>query len=143
MNLDGTPLVVDPKNMGAASTEVKSFTSEDLEWALAKQKEEHDASLEALVQMRPATLTMMLAPLSGGAASRPTVPTPSLGQQPPRNDQTSVPWLYARPQIERKSNPSVLRKIAEPLRNHFGVRIPSSDISIFTSQPLRDSSSCL
>lgn len=45
MNYDGTPLVADPKDKGTASTEVKSFTSEDLEWALAKKKEEHDASL--------------------------------------------------------------------------------------------------
>ena len=67
MNPDGTPLVADPKDKGEASSEVKSFTSEDLERALAKQKEEHDASLEALVQMRLATLRMMLAPLSGGA----------------------------------------------------------------------------
>ena len=49
MNPDGTPLVVDLKEKGTASSEVKSFTSEDLERALAKQKEEHDASLEALV----------------------------------------------------------------------------------------------
>ena len=49
MNPDGTPLVVDPKDKGVASSEVKTFTSEDLERALAKQKEEHDASLEALV----------------------------------------------------------------------------------------------
>ena len=91
MNPDGTPRVADPKDKGEASTEVKSFTSEDLERALAKQKEEHDASLEALVQMRLATLTMMLAPLSGGATSRPTVPTSSLGQQPPSNDHSSVP----------------------------------------------------
>ena len=97
MNPDGTPLGVDPKNMGAASTEVKSFTSEDLEWALAKQKDEHDASLEALVQMRLATLSTVLAPLSGGVGSRPTVPTSSLGQQPPSNEHASVPWLYARP----------------------------------------------
>ena len=101
MNPDGTPLVVDPKDKGEASSEVKTFTSEDLERALAKQKEEHDASLEALVQMRIATLSMVLAPLSGGAASRPTVPTPSLGQQPPSNEHSSVPWLYARPQIEK------------------------------------------
>ena len=74
------PFVADPKNMGVASTEAKSFTSEDLERALTKQKEDHDASLEALVEMRIATLTTMLAPLSGGAASRPAVPTPSLGQ---------------------------------------------------------------
>ena len=99
MNPDGTPLVVDPKDKGEASSEVKTFTSKDLERALAKQKEEHDASLEALVQMRLATLSMVLAPLSGGAASRPTVPTPSLGQQPPSNEHSSVPWLYARPQI--------------------------------------------
>ena len=108
MNPDETPLVVDPKDKGEASSEVKTFMSEDLERALAKQKEEHDASLEALVQMRLATLTTMLAPLTnlGGVASRPTVPTPSLGQQPPRNDQTSVPWLYARPQVEKpKYNP--------------------------------------
>ena len=44
---------------------------------------------------------MMLAPLLGGATSRPTVPTPSLGQQPPSNEHTSVPWLYARPQVEK------------------------------------------
>ena len=50
MNPDGTPLVVDPKDKGEASSEVKSFTSEDLERALAKQKEEHDASLDALVK---------------------------------------------------------------------------------------------
>ena len=56
MNPDGTPLVTDSKDKGEASSEVKSFTSEDLERALAKQKEEHDASLEALVQMRIATL---------------------------------------------------------------------------------------
>ena len=49
MNPDGTPLVADPKNTNAASTKAKSFTSEDLERALAKKKEEHDASLEALV----------------------------------------------------------------------------------------------
>ena len=85
MNLDGTPLVADPMDKGEASSEVKSFTSEDLEWALDRKKEEHDASLEALVQMRLATLSMMLAPLSGGATSRPTVPTQSLGQQPPSN----------------------------------------------------------
>src|SRR5215216_3025785 len=97
MNPDGTPRVTDPKDKGEASTKVKSFTSEDLEWALAKQKEEHDASLEALVQMRLATLTTMLGPLSGGVASRPTVPTPSLGQQPPSNDHSSVPWLYLMP----------------------------------------------
>ena len=76
MNPDGTPLVVDPKDKDMASMETKSFTSEDLEQALAKQKEEHDASLEALVQMRLATLSTVLAPLSGGAALRPTVPTP-------------------------------------------------------------------
>jgi len=80
MNPDGTPRVADPKDKGEASSEVKSFTSEDLERALAKQKEEHDASVEALVQMRIATLSTVLAPLSGGVASRPTVPTPSLGQ---------------------------------------------------------------
>ena len=51
MNPNGTPRVVDPKDKGEASSEVKSFTSEYLERALAKQKEEHDASLEALVQM--------------------------------------------------------------------------------------------
>ena len=38
MNPDETPLVADPKDKGAASTEDKSFTSEDLERALAKQK---------------------------------------------------------------------------------------------------------
>ena len=93
MNLDGTPLVADPKEKGAASSEVKSFTYEDLEQALAKQKEEHDVSLEALVQMRLAALTTILAPLAipSGAASRPTMPTPSLGQQPPSNDHSSVP----------------------------------------------------
>ena len=106
MNSDGTPLVADPKDKGEASSEVKSFTSKDLERALAKQKEEHDASLEALVQMRIATLSMVLAPLSGGAALRPTVPTSSLGQQPPSNDHSNVPWLYARPQVEKpKYNP--------------------------------------
>ena len=93
MNPDGIPLVADPKDKRVASMEAKSFTSEDLEWALAKKKEEHDASLEALVQMRLATLSMVLAPLSGGVGSRPTVPTPSLGQQPPSNDHYSVPWL--------------------------------------------------
>ena len=60
MNPDGTPLVIDPKDKGEASSEVKSFTSEDLERALAKQKEEHDASLEALVQMILATLSTVL-----------------------------------------------------------------------------------
>ena len=106
MNPDGTPLVSDPKDKGEASSEVKSFTSEDLERSLAKKKEEHDASLEALVQMRLSTLSMVLAPLSGGAASGPTVPAPSLGQQPPSNEHSSVPWLYARPQIEKpKYNP--------------------------------------
>ena len=106
MNPNGIPLVADPKDKGEASSEVKTFTSEDLERALAKQKEEHDASLEALVQMRLATLSTVLAPLSGGVALRPTVPTPSLGQQPPKNDHSSVPWLYARPQVEKpKYNP--------------------------------------
>ena len=106
MNPDGTPLVADPKDKGAASMEDKSFTYEDLERVLAKKKEEHDASLEALVQMRLATLTTMLAPLSGGATSRPAVRTSSLGQQPPSNEHSSVPWLYARPQIEKpKYNP--------------------------------------
>ena len=106
MNPDGTPLVVDPKDKGEASSEVKTFTSEDLEWALAKQKEEHDASLESLVQMMIATLTTMLAPLSSGATSRPVVPTPSLGQQPPSNEHSSVPWLYERRQIQKpKHNP--------------------------------------
>ena len=106
MNPDGTPLIADPKDKGAASTEDKSFTYEDLERAPAKQKEEHDASVEALVQMRIATLSTVLAPLSGGAASRPTVPAPSLGQQPPSNEHSSVPWLYARPQIDKpKYNP--------------------------------------
>ena len=76
-----------------ASTEVNSFSSEDLEWALAKKKEEHDASLEALVQMRIATLTSMLALPSGDVASRPVVPTPSLGQQPPSNEHSNVPWF--------------------------------------------------
>ena len=94
MNPDGTPLVADPKSTGTVSMEAKSFTSEHLEQALAKKKEEHDASLEALVQMRITTLTTMLAPLSGGAALRPAVPTPSLGQQPPSNEHSSVPWLY-------------------------------------------------
>ena len=50
MNPDGTPLIPDSKDKGEASFEVKSFTSEDLERALAKQKEEHDASLDALVK---------------------------------------------------------------------------------------------
>ena len=99
-------LVVDPKDKGEASSEVKSFMFEDLEQALAKQKEEHDASLEALVQMRLAMLSTVLAPHSGGAALRPTVPTPSLGQQPPSNDHSGVPWIYARPQVEKpKYNP--------------------------------------
>ena len=75
MNLDGTPLVADPKDKAAPSTEAKSFTFEDLERALAKQKEEHDASLEALVQLRLATLSVVLAPHSSGVGSRPTVPT--------------------------------------------------------------------
>ena len=101
MNPDGTPLVVDPKDKGEASSEVKSFTSQDLERALAKQKEEHDASLEALVQLRLATLSAVLAPHSSGVGSRPTVPTSSLGQQPPSNEHASVPWLYARPQVEK------------------------------------------
>ena len=103
MNPDGTPLVADPKDKDAASTETNSFTSEDLEWALAKQKEEHDSSLEALAQMRLAALTMILAPLANpsGASLRPTAPTPSLGQQPPSNEHSSVPWLYARPQVEK------------------------------------------
>ena len=101
MNPDGTPLVADPMDKGEASSEVKTFTSEDLEWALAKQKEEHDASLQALVQMRLATLSMVLAPLLGGAASRPTVPASSLGQLPPSNEHASVPWLYSRPQVEK------------------------------------------
>ena len=106
MNPNGTPLVADWKNTGAASTEAKSFTLEYLERVLAKQKEEHDASLEALVQMRIATLTTMLAPLFGGAATRPAVPTPPFGQQPPSNEHSSVPWLYARPQIKKpKYNP--------------------------------------
>ena len=52
MNPDGTPLVADPRDKGEASSEVKSFTYEDLERALAKQKEEREASLEALVQLR-------------------------------------------------------------------------------------------
>ena len=39
MNPNGTPLVADPKDKGEASSEVKSFTSEDLERDLAKQKE--------------------------------------------------------------------------------------------------------
>ena len=56
--------------------------------------------------MRLATLTTMLAPLSGGAASWPAVLTLSLGQQAPSNEHFSVPWLYARPQIEKpKYNP--------------------------------------
>ena len=97
MNPDGTPLVVDPKDKGEASSEDKAFTSEDLERALAKQKEEHEASLEALVKLRLATLSTMLASLSGGATSRRTVPTSSLGQQPPSSEHASVPWLYARP----------------------------------------------
>ena len=101
MNPDGTPLVVDPKDKGEASSEVKSFTSQDLERALAKQKEEHDASLEALVQLRLATLSAVLGPHSSGVGSRPTVPTSSLGQQPPSNEHASVPWLYARPQVEK------------------------------------------
>ena len=97
MNPDGTPLVADPKSTGGASTEAKYFTLEDLERALAKKKEEQDASLEALVQMRIATLTTMLAP---------AMPTPPFGQQPPSNEHSSVPWLYARPQIEKpKYNP--------------------------------------
>ena len=55
--------------------------------------------------MYPARLTSVLA-LSGGAASRPAVPTPSLGQQPPSNEHSSVPWIYARPQLEKpKYNP--------------------------------------
>ena len=71
MNSDGTSLDAYPKDKGATSSEAKSFTSVDLERVLAKQKEEHDASVEGLVQMRLATLTTMLAPLSGGTASRP------------------------------------------------------------------------
>ena len=69
------PLVVDPKDKGEVSFEVKSVTSQDLERALAKQKEEHDASLEALVQQRLYTLSVVLAPHSSGVGSRPTVPT--------------------------------------------------------------------
>ncbi len=57
--MDGIPTTVAPVERDGTSTEVKSFTSEDLERALAKQKEEHDASLEALVQMRLATLTLL------------------------------------------------------------------------------------
>ena len=29
------------------------------------------------------------------------MPAPSLGQQPPSNEHSSVPWLYARPQVEK------------------------------------------
>ena len=47
MNPDVTPLVANSKENGMASSEVRSFTSEELERALAKQKEEHDASLDA------------------------------------------------------------------------------------------------
>ena len=101
MNPDGTPLVADPMDKGETSSEVKTFTSEDLEQALAKQKEEHDASLEALVQLRLATLSVVLAPHSSGVSPSPTVPISSLGQQPPSNEHTSVPWLYARPQVEK------------------------------------------
>ena len=50
MNSDGTTLVVDPKDKGATSRKVKCFTSKDLEQALVQQKEEHDASLDALVK---------------------------------------------------------------------------------------------
>ena len=94
MNPDGTPLAANLKEKGTTSSEVKSFTSEYLERALAKQKEEYDASCEALVQMRLAALTTILAPLAnlGGAASRPAAPTPSLGQKPPSSDHSSVPW---------------------------------------------------
>ena len=49
--MDEVPAMVAPVQRDGTSTEVKSFTSEDLERALAKQKEEHDASLEAMVQI--------------------------------------------------------------------------------------------
>ena len=102
--MDGTPITVAPVERDGTSTEVRSFTSEDLERALAKQKEEHDASLEALVQIKLASLTTGTTTFP--RASRPHVHGTSFGQPPPERNQTSVPWLYARSQIEKpKYNP--------------------------------------
>ena len=76
--MDGVPAMVAPVQRDGTSTEVKSFTSEDLERALAKQKEEHDASLKAFVQLRLASLTMATA--ASPRASRPHVHGSSFGQ---------------------------------------------------------------
>ena len=72
MNPDGTPFVVDPKDQVSTSSGVNTFSSEDLEWALAKQKEQHDASFEALVKIRLAALTTdsTIPPSPGGVGSR-------------------------------------------------------------------------
>ena len=58
-----------------------------------------------------------------------------------------LPSLSLRPMLAQhfpggSGNPSVLRKNTRITWNHSGVRILPSNISIFTSQPFRDSSSC-
>ena len=100
--------VPNPKEKGASSEAHKSFSSEDLEKALAKQKAEHDASIEALVQMRIAAMAPNPMPLvnPSGVAPGATVNIPPMVQQPPNNDNSGVPWLYAKSKLEKpKYNP--------------------------------------
>lgn len=63
MSLEGTTVLPGPREeVDQSSEEDKMFSHEDMTRALAKQKEDHDASLEAFVQMRLATMVGMMSP---------------------------------------------------------------------------------
>ena len=121
MDNDGNPLAALPLEKGSASSEMRqSFTSKDLERALAKQKEEHDASIEALVKMRLDALDARTPPLEnpGGVIKQPNASLPNLGQQSQTGDHTGVPWLYAKSRVEKPrynavGNPPLLDNTAD------------------------------
>src|SRR5215216_1817086 len=79
----------------------------------------------------PPPLVQFGLPMGGGAATACGLPPLS-------------PLAHVGPLLSPggSGNLPVLRKIPETIRNHSGVRILLSNISIFTSQPFRDSSPC-
>ena len=104
MNPDGTPLLSYPsEEIVLPEEEHKMYSQEDLENALAKKKKENDASLEALVQLRIATMVLNAIPIgeTNGMPSVANVSNPPSVQQPPTNANSTVPWLYPKTKYEK------------------------------------------
>ena len=88
MNPDGTLRLPNPsEEVVLPEEEHKMYSQEDLENALAKKKEENDASLEGFVQVRIATMVPNAIPIGNatGIPSGENVSNPPSVQQPPIN----------------------------------------------------------